>query len=69
MVELNGTLYLGYMRNSQEEADAAHDQGQQLLSLQEAQNLGTKLVFYEGYCHLNCGKLRHTENTRCFLEE
>lgn len=56
------------MRNPQDEANDAHDQGQQLFSLQEAQDARAKLVFYERYSDLDCGELRHTQNMYCVYD-
>lgn len=50
-------LYLGDMRNPQDKADCAHDQGQQSFSLKQTRKFGAQLIFYARYDDLHVGKL------------
>lgn len=61
------SLYLGDMRDPQDEGEDAHDQDQQLFSLQELQNFGAKLIFYERNRDLNGTKLWHTNTFTLFV--
>lgn len=58
-------LYLGDMRNSQDKADRAHTQGQQLFSLKETRKVGAQLIFNERYDDLHIGELWDTEVWSC----
>lgn len=49
-------LYLGDMRNPQDKASGAHDQGQQRFSLKETK-FGAQLIFYARYDDLHVGEL------------
>lgn len=50
-------LYLGDVRNPQDKADCAHDQGQQGFSLKQTRKFGAQLIFYARYDDLHVGKL------------
>lgn len=50
-------LYLGDMRNPQDKADCAHDQGQQGFSFKQTRKFGAQLIFYARYDDFHVGKL------------
>lgn len=45
------------MRNPQDKANSAHDQGQQRFSLKQTRKFGAQLIFYASYDDLHVGKL------------
>lgn len=53
------------MRDSQDKANCAHTQGQQLIFPQETRKVGAQLIFYERYDDLHVGELWDTVVLSC----